>query len=329
MHWNLPARAAAICLAACTAAPLAHAAGYPTDKPLSLIVPYPAGGASDASARQFGVHIAHTLKQQVVVENVGGGAGMLGARRVLTSAPDGYTFLHGSANEVILSPFLNASARYNPEDFRLIQPISEATIVLLARADLPVSTVDDFIAYARRPGAMPLTFGSVGVGSLYHIMTEYLGQRVGAEFLHVPYRGSAPALQDLIGRQVDFAVLPYQQAMEGMAAQQQLKILTSFSNTLPAPLAKLPLISQSKTIPDFVYTITGGYYVRQDTPAPVVDTLRRAVGYALEQPDLRERMEAEGRLLLRPMGQQNADAYAVAQVAKYREMIDTLGLKPM
>ena len=273
--------------------------------------------------------MTNTLKQQVIVENVGGGAGMLGARRVLTSAPDGYTFLHGSANEVILSPFLNTAARYKPEDFRLTQPISEATIVLLARADLPVSNVDDFIAYAKRPGAKPLTFGSVGVGSLYHIMTEYLGRRVGAEFLHVPYRGAAPALQDLIGRQVDFAVLPYQQAMEGMAAQQQIKILTSFSDTLPPPLAKLPLISQSKTIPDFVYTIAGGYYVRQDTPAPAVDTLRRAVGYALEQRDLRERMEAEGRLLLRPMSQQDADAYAVAQVAKYRQMIDALGLKPM
>lgn len=329
MHWNLPARMAAFCLAACAAIPLAHAADYPAQKPLSLIVPYPAGGASDASARQFGVHIAKALNQQVIVENVGGGAGMLGARRVLTSAPDGYTFLHGSANEIILSPFLNTAAHYKPEDFRLTQPISEATIVLLARADLPVSSVDEFIAYAKRPGAKPLTFGSVGVGSLYHIMTEYLGRLVGAEFLHVPYRGAAPALQDLIGRQVDFAVLPYQQAMEGMAAQQQLKILTSFSDKLPAPLSKLPLISQSKTIPDFVYTIAGGYYVRQDTPAPAVDILRRAVGYALEQPDLRQRMEAEGRLLLQPMAQQDADAYAAAQVAKYREMIQTLGLKPM
>lgn len=117
--------------------------------------------------------------------------------------------------------------------------------------------------------------------------------------------------------------------MEGMAAQQQLKILTSFSDTLPAALAKLPLISQSKTIPDFVYTIAGGYYVRQDTPAAEVDTLRRAVGYALEQPDLRARMEAEGRRLLAPMSQPDADAYATAQVAKYRQMIQTLGLKPM
>lgn len=329
MRWNLPARVAALFLAAFAAAPLARAEDYPSRKPLSLIVPYPAGGASDASARQFGVHIAKALKQQVVVENVGGGAGMLGARRVLSSPPDGYTFLHGSPNEVILSPFLNAAAHYKPEDFRLTQPISEATIVLLARADLPVSDVDEFIAYAKRPGARPLTFASVGVGSLYHIMTEYLGRRVGAEFLHVPYRGGAPALQDLIGRQVDFAVLPYQQAMEGMAAQQQLKILTSFSDRLPAPLSRIPLISQSKTIPSFVYTIAGGYYVRQDTPAAEVAVLHRAVGYALGQPDLRQRMEAEGHLLLQPMSQQDADAYAAAQIAKYREMIQELGLKPM
>lgn len=329
MRWNLPARVASICLAACAAIPLAHAADYPAKRPLSLVVPYPAGGASDVSARQFGAHISRSLGQQVIVENVGGGAGMLGARRVLTAAADGYTFLHGSANEVILSPFLNTAANYKPEDFRLAQPITEATIVLLVRPDLPVTTVDDFIAYAKRPGAKPLTFGSVGVGSLYHIMTEYLGQRVGAEFLHVPYRGAAPALQDLIGRQVDFAVLPYQQAMEGMAAQQQLKILTSFSDRLPAPLARLPLISQSKAIPDFVYTIAGGYFVRRDTPEHELATLRKAVGYALEQPDLRERMEAEGRLLLQPMDQPDADAYAAAQVAKYREMIQALGLKPM
>ncbi|CAB3672366.1 ABC transporter substrate-binding protein [Achromobacter piechaudii] len=328
MHWNLPARAAAVCLAAFAAMPQAYA-DYPEKKPLSLVVPYPAGGASDASARQFGVHIAHALRQQVVVENVGGGAGMLGARRVLTSAPDGYTFLHGSPNEVILSPLLNAAAHYQPEDFRLTQPISEATIVLLARADLPVSNVDEFIDLAKRPGAKPLTFGTVGVGSLYHIMTEYLGRRVGAQFLHVPYRGAAPALQDLIGGQVDFAVLPYQQAMLGMAAKQQLKILTSFSNALPPPLAELPLISQSKAIPDFVYTIAGGYYVRQDTPAPEVDTLRRAVAYALEQPELRERMQAEGRRLLAPMSQAEADAYAKAEVDKYRQMIQALGLKPM
>lgn len=324
-------------LAACLAVAIAMllpatpalAADYPGKKPLSLVVPYPAGGASDASARQFGVHIAAALKQQVVVENVGGGAGMLGARRVLTSPPDGYTFLHGSPNEVILSPFLNAAAHYKPTDFRLTQPISEATIVLLVRPDLPVNSVDEFIAYAKRPGASPLTFGSVGVGSLYHIMTEYLGRKVGAEFLHVPYRGAAPALQDLIGRQVDFAVLPYQQAMQGMAAQRQLKILTTFSSALPKPLTDLPLISQSKIIPDFVYTIAGGYYVRQDTPEAEVATLRSAVGYALQQPDLRDRMEAEGRLLLPPMSQQDADAYATAQVAQYQQMIQTLGLKPM
>lgn len=329
MRWNLPAWVAAIYLAACTAAPWAHAAEYPADKPLSLIVPYPAGGASDSSARLFGVHIAHALGQQVIVENVGGGTGMLGARRVLASPPDGYTFLHGSANEIILSPFLNRAARYKPQDFRLTQPTSEAIIVLLARTDLPVATVDEFITYATRPGAEPLTYGSVGIGSLYHIMVEYLGRRIGAEFLHVPYRGAAPALQDLIGRQVDFAVLPYQQAMEGMAAQQQLKILTTFSDRLPAPLSGLPLISQSKAIPDFTYTIAAGYYVRRDTPEQAVAILRKAVGYALEQPDLRERMEAEGRLLLQPMDQRDADAYAEAQVVKYQEMIQTLRLKPM
>lgn len=322
----------AVIMTVCAAMPgatTAAAADFPKQKPLSLVVPYPAGGASDASARLFASLISRDLSQQVIVENVGGGTGMLGVRRVLHNAPDGYTFLHGSPNEVILSPLLNAAATYVPEDMRLVQPITEATVVLLAKSELPVNTLDEFIALARAPGAKALTYGTVGIGSLYNIMGDYLGKRVGATFVHVPYRGAAPAMQDLIGKQIDFAILPYQSAMDGMSKNGQLKIITTFSKTLPGPLNHLPKISDSKIVPDFEYTIAGGYYVRKDAPAVAMQTLRVAIGHALADPELRERQENEGKNVLHAMSEQESDAYFAQQVARYREMVRALNLQPM
>ncbi|MGO4329217.1 Bug family tripartite tricarboxylate transporter substrate binding protein [Cupriavidus sp. 2TAF22] len=315
---------------ACVAMPaLADGPAFPTLKPVSLVVPYPAGGASDVSARIFSEPIGRALGQQVLVENVAGGTGVLGAKRVLNGPPDGYAMLHGSPSEVILTPLLNASARYKPEDFRLVQPITEATIVLLVRGDLPVHTLDEFIELARRPGAKPLTYGTVGMGSLYHVLTEYLGQRTGAKFLHVPYKGAAPAIQDLAGGQIDFAVLAYQVSMDSMARQGRLKVVSSFSRTLPAQLKHIPTLRESKLLPDFEYVIGGGYYVRKGTPDDVVRKLRVAIGKALAQPELRARLESEGRTVLHAVSEQEADAWQAAQVSRYRGMVDALGLKPM
>ncbi|NYT62035.1 tripartite tricarboxylate transporter substrate binding protein [Alcaligenaceae bacterium] len=320
---------AAFCLAGINTSAQAQAKAFPQQKPVSLVVPYPAGGPSDASARIFSGPISKALDQQVVVENVGGGTGVLGAKRVLNAPPDGYSMLHGSANEVILAPMLNAAAQFKSEDFRLSQPISEATIVLLTREGLKANTLDEFIELARKPGARPLTYGSVGIGSLYHILAEYMAKRVDANFLHIPYRGSTPALQDLVGGQIDFAILGYQTSIEGLVKQGRIKIVTTFSNTLPKPLQHLPRISSSKLLPDFEYIISGGYYVRKETPEPILKQLHDAVGYALEQPDLRERLEAEGRNVMRPISQEEADAYQADQVKRYQEMVRALDFKPM
>lgn len=331
MGWlsALPPLVALLGIAGLAMPALAQGPAYPTLKPVSLVVPYPAGGASDVSARIFSEPIGRALGQQVLVENVAGGTGVLGAKRVLNSPADGYAMLHGSANEVILTPLLNASAKYKPEDFRLVQPITEATIVLLVRGELPVRTLDEFVELARKPGGKPLTYGSVGVGSLYHVLTEYMGQRTGAKFLHVPYKGAAPALQDLAGGQVDFAVLPYQVSMDAMARQGRIKVVSSFSRSLPTQLRHIPTLRDSKLLPDFEYVIGGGYYVRKGTPDEVVRKLRVAIGQALAQPELRARLESEGRTVMHAGSEQEAEAWQAAQLSRYRGMVEGLGLKPM
>lgn len=229
---------------------------YPS-RPLSLVVPYPAGGASDTSARIFGESISKSVRQQVVVENYGGGTGLIGANKVLAAPADGYTFFHGSINEVFLSPLLNPAARYKPQDFMLAAPISDASIVLLIRSGIPADSLDKFLDVARQNKSKPLTYATVGIDSIYHLMGDALGARIGAPFLHVPYKGAAPALQGLAGGEVDFAILPYQSSFDSMQEQGRLKVLTSFSRSLPAPLKHIPLISQSRQVPDFEYAISG------------------------------------------------------------------------
>lgn len=323
--------ATATSLAAALTAPTtwAQSGPYP-NRPVSLIVPYPAGGPSDASARIFAEPMGKDLKQTVVVENIGGGTGILGAHKALNAPPDGYTLFQGSANEVVLAPLLNPAAKYKPTDFKMVQPTTEATIVLLVRNGLPVQTLDDLITYAQKQKEKPLTFATVGIDSLYHLMGDAMAKRTGAHFLHVPYKGSAPALQDLAGGQVDFAILAYQVSMDGMAQQGRLKLLTSFSKTLPANLKHLPSIEASKQLPDFEYVIGGGYMVRKDTPDDLAARLRTAVGHALRQPDIRAKLEAEGRTVMQPVATQaEADAYLTLQVQRYGQLLKDIGRSPV
>lgn len=266
-------------------------------KQMSLIVPYPAGGASDTAARIFGESISKSLKQPVLVENYGGGTGLIGAQRILNAPADGYSFFHGSINEVFLTPMLNSAAKYKPQDFMLAAPLSDVAIVLMVRSGIEVDTLDQFIDYAKKNNAKPLTFATVGVDSMYHLMGDGLAARVGVSFLHVPYKGAAPALQGLAGDSVDFAILPYQSSFDSLQQQGRLKILSSFSKALPPGLQHIPLISTSKYVPDYAYAISGGYFVKKGTPPDRVAVLRDAVNEALSKPEIRERLEAEGRTI--------------------------------
>ncbi len=332
MH-SLSRRSLIAAAAALAAAPASWAqpAPYP-NKPLTMVVAYPAGGASDAGARIFIDPMGKDLKQPVIVENIGGGTGVIGSNKMLMAAPDGYTFLYGSANEVILAPLLNAAAKYRFTDFKAVQAATEATIILLVRNGINVNTLDEFIVYAQKnkDKDKPLSYATVGIDSLYHLMGDAIAKRTGANFLHVPYKGAAPALQDLAGGQVDFAILPYQVNMDGMAQQGRLKLLTSFSKTLPPTLKHIPKIDTSKLLPDFEYTIGGGFQVRKDVPDAIVDRLRAAIGHAQSQPEVRARLEAEGRMVLQPFTTQaQADAYLTNMFNRYLQLLKDVGRQPV
>ena len=317
--------AIAACLAVACSATWAQA--YPT-KPVTLMVPYPAGGPSDASARIFATPLGKELGQQVIVDNLGGVSGALAAQKVLGAPADGYYIFQGTANELILSPLANAAVKLKAEDFRLVHPQIEAVMVFVTRADLGVKSVDELVALAKKSADKPLTFGSVGIGSLYHLILEEVQQTTGIKLQHVPYKGNSPLLTDLGGGQVDFAVLAYSAAMGALADQGKLKVIGQLGLKRSELLKNVPTAEEGQSLKGLDYKIWGGFFVRKDTPEAVVQRLHTAIGKTVVDPTVRSQLAAQTQLAAAPMSLADAAKFYAAETARYRAIAKKINLQP-
>ena len=305
----------------------AAAQTYPA-KPVTLMVPYPAGGPSDAIGRIFSTPLGKELGQTVLVENLGGVSGAIAAQKVLAAPADGYYIFQGSPNEVILSPLANASVRLKAEDFRLVAPIADAVMVVLTRKDLPVNNVDELIALARKSGDKPLSYGSVGVGSLYHFIMENVQQVTGVKLTHVPYKGNAPLVQDIGGGQVDFAVLVYSAAMGAMADQGRLKVIGQLGAHRSELLKNVPAVSEGQALKNFNYKTWTGFMVPKNTPEPVVQRLHAAIGKTLKDPAVISQLTLQTQEPSAPMTLAEAAKVFEAETARYRALAKSINLQP-
>jgi tripartite-type tricarboxylate transporter receptor subunit TctC len=297
-------------------------------KPVNLMVPYPAGGPSDAIARIFFNPLGKELGQQVLVENLGGVSGALAAQKVLTAPADGYYLFQGSPNEVILSPLANAAVKLKTEDFRLVQPVADAVMVFVTRKDLPANSVDELIALARKSADKPLSYGSVGIGSLYHLILENVQATTGVKLAHVPYKGNAPLLQDIAGGQVDFAVLVYSAAMGALADQGRLKVIGQLGAQRSELLKNVPTAGESQALKNFSYKIWTGYMVPKSTPEDVVQRLHAAIGKTLQDPAVRAQLAAQTQVAAAPMTLAESARFFDTETARYRAIARQINLQP-
>lgn len=305
----------------------ALAQSWPT-KPVNLVVPYPAGGPSDAIARIFNQPLGKELGQQVLVENLGGVSGALAAQKVLGAPADGYYVFQGSPNEVILSPLANAAVKLKTEDFRLVHPVADAVMVFVVRKDLPVNSVDELIALARKSADKPLTYGSVGIGSLYHLILEQVQAQTGIKLAHVPYKGNAPLLQDIGGGQVDFAVLVYSAGMGALAEQGRLKVIGQLGAQRSDLLKNVPTAGESQSLKNFAYKIWTGFMVPKNTPEDVVVKLHAAIGKTLQEPGVRAQLAAQTQHPSAPMTLAESARFFEGETARYRAIAKQINLQP-
>ena len=321
---SLSAMVASLVLAASAAAQ-----SYPS-KPVTILVPYPAGGLSDVIARTVNTSLGKNLGQPVIVDNLGGASGSIAAQKVLNAPSDGSLVFQGSPNELILAPLALSAIKFKSEDFRLVQMIATAQIAFLARADLPVNTVDEFVDYARKAAKQgkAVTFASVGPGSFYHLLGEQLSKVTDIPMVHVPYKGAAPAEQDLLGGQVDIFLAPYGKKYLELNKTGKLKVLAMLNPTRLDSVKDFPAISESKALTDFTFNIWTGYFVKKDTPEPVVVALHKAITETLADPTVHAGLEANSLLTAQALPVAAVGKAYADGTAQFRAIAKSINLQP-
>jgi tripartite-type tricarboxylate transporter receptor subunit TctC len=279
------------CLATLGALPASKALAdeYPA-RPITLIVPYAAGGGNDVMARIVADKMSLALGQPIVVENRGGAGGSIATRQVAKSEPDGYTLGVGGTGTLAIDPTLYSNVGYDPrKDFAPIGLIATSPLVVLVNPSVPAHSIKELIALA---GKQPLNFASAGSGSGMHLGTELFAFMAGITLTHVPYKGSGPALTDLLGGHVAiyFSSLP---PAIGLVKEGKLRALAVTGPTRSAIFPDLPTVAEAG-LPGYEAVLHYGIIAPAGTPAPVIEKLNKALRAALANPEVTAKITADG-----------------------------------
>jgi tripartite-type tricarboxylate transporter receptor subunit TctC len=297
---------------------------WPT-RPLTMINPFAAGGPNDVPARLFAQRMGEILGQSVVVENVGGAGGMNGASRVAKAEPDGYTFLLGTVGTQAQNQTLFKKPAYDSaKDFVSVGLFLEMPLVLVVRKDLPVASMQEFVTYAKA-NADKMQFGSAGTGSAIHLGCALMNSVTGIHVVHVPYRGSNPAMQDLTGGRIDYLcdiVSTAKPQIDGGSVKAIAVLNDSRSEALP----DLPTAAE-QGVDVSAYT-WNAFFLPKGTPDAIVAKLNHAMVETMRKPAVRERLAAVG---LKIVSEDRAtpaylDAFVKSETAKWADLIRASGI---
>jgi tripartite-type tricarboxylate transporter receptor subunit TctC len=301
---------------------IAPAQDYPI-RPIRLVVPFPPGGPNDIIGRVVGQRMQELLGQLVVIDNRAGAGGVIGADNVAKSEPDGYSIGIASAGALALAPVMMERMPYDPsKDLALVTLIAKVPELLAASTDLPVHSVADLVALARaRPGT--INYASTGPESMPHLAGELLRISAGIDIVHVPYRGAAPAVNDLVGHQVQImladvpALLPHIQA-------GRITALAAASRTRVPSLPDLPTLAELG-YPQIDADNWYGMFAPARTPPAIVAKLNEAAVAAIRSADVRDKLASQGAILVGSTPQQFA-AFLRVEIAKWGKVMQAAGI---
>ena len=295
----------------------AQSDNYPS-KPITIVVGYPPGGSTDLTGRVLANALAKSLNATVVVENVGGAGGAIGAQKVLNAAPDGHTLLVGANNEVAINRLVSPTIKYSWQDFTPIGLIASQPLVLVAATRMGVKNTEEFIKLVKsNPGRF--SYGSSGVGTSLHLAGEMVKEQAGIFMTHIPYRGVAPLATDLIGNNLDFGVfvlssgLPHIRSGKVVALGTSEKKRSMLTPDIPA-LAENPALKNTDISTWFVLMAPG------KLPEPVAAKLRKGLADALQNPELRSKLEASGSAVAQ--GAVDMNKFLREETVKYQRIVD-------
>jgi tripartite-type tricarboxylate transporter receptor subunit TctC len=316
-------RSVAIALALLGALGPAGAQDYPT-RPITLVVPFPPGGSTSIVARIVGEKMGEMLGQQMVIDNRGGAGGTIGTRAVAKSTPDGYTLLLGYTGTLAIGPTLYPNVGYDPrKDFAPIGLIGHAPNSLVLHPSFAPRSVKELVDYAKaNPGKV--NYGSAGVGTVSHVSGVYFANTAGIQLTHIPYKGTGPALADLLGGHIPMAFAPIP-ATHANIAEGKMRGLAVTSGKRSSLLPDVPTIAEAG-VPGFEASLYYGIVAPAGTPRPIVDWLNRETRRIFAAADVRERFIAQGMTL--PLGTpEEFTAYIAAETKRWGDIIRRAGIK--
>jgi tripartite-type tricarboxylate transporter receptor subunit TctC len=300
----------------------AHAQDYPTH-PITAIVPFAGGSASDVVSRILFDRMSRSMSQPIIIENRPGAGGNTGSAIAAKAPADGYTLLGGGSGPIAANVTLYKDLGYNPEtDFETISPFAAFTIVIVASNTLPVNNLQDLIAYAKQhPGL--LNFGSVGVGSSQHLAGEYFSQVTGVKITHVPYRNIAQFGPDLISGAVQLGFQWYPNVAFALQAKGAKALAVAGVNRLSA-LPETPTTAEAG-LPEYVVSGWFALLVPKGTPQAIVTKLNKELAAAVADPDVRAKFQLQGA---EPMSfpPDQAKTFITDEIKKYRDIITKAGI---
>jgi tripartite-type tricarboxylate transporter receptor subunit TctC len=286
-------------------------------RPVRIVVPYAPSGNVDITARTLSQAFAEALGQQVIVENRAGAGGTLGTAAVAKSPPDGYTLLLGSSGTVTAGPAVYKNLPFDPiRDFAAIGPIQSVPMVLTAAPRTPASNFKELVAYARSKG-VPMSMASAGTGSSNHLALELLAREANIPVLHVPYKGSGPALTDLLGSQVESMVDQLTASIEHIRSGR-IKAIAVTSRQRSAQLPNVPTLDESG-VPGFDATTFTGLFAPTGVAPAVMERLQAALKKALSNEAVRERYRSMGVEMM-DMSPADFAAFVRADLEKWRKV---------
>jgi tripartite-type tricarboxylate transporter receptor subunit TctC len=305
----------------------AAAQDWPT-RPMTLVVPFAAGGGVDVSARIQAQKMGELLGQPIVVDNMGGASGMTGAAHVAKSAPDGYTMLIGNSGTQAYSQALNKVPLYNAAtDFAPVGLVTESPRILIVRKDLPADNLQQFIAYVKANQAK-MQFGSAGVGSGTHLPCVLLNTALGVNVTHVPYRGEGPAQQDLIGGRIDYMCSTIQTGA-AMAKQGSVKGIAVMAPRRVHIIAGLATTGE-QGLPGVEASVWNAFFLPRGTPEPIVRKLNKAMSNTMDDPNVRKRLEDLGLEIVAPERRtpEYLAKFVPEEIARWTKVVQAAGITP-
>lgn len=325
MELNIDRRAILRFAAAALAAPALSArarSDYP-DKPIQLVVAYPAGGGTDTLARLVADGLGPHLGQPVLVVNRAGASGLIGTSQVARAAADGYTLLLDTGNST-LRPAIEPATPFKPADFTPVCLLTESPVALAVSSSLPVNSLAELVAYSRKhPGTV--NYASTGPGSPQNLVSELMKIKAGLDWMQVPYQGGAPALADLVAGRVHVMfsnpvpLMPY-------VSTKRLKVLAVTSGSRLPALDQVPTMKEAGQ-PDFEIGFWNGVLAPAGLPGPVVDKLSAALLKVMAEPKVRDALVRQGSVLT-PLGPKEFTSYMGDDTNRWRSVATAIGYQP-